>query len=202
VEAQTPSVVLRAQGADGSDLTGALVSIDGKASKLDGRAVALDPGEHAVGVERADGARKPEKVLLVEGEKSRLLVIRFPEADADDGARSGAASRPLIPTGAWILGGVSVAALGSFGYFALSARSELDELESTCAPRCSDDQTRAGRTKSLAAEISLAVSVGALAGAVLWTVLSHSGKSARTTSAAPHVEWFVGGTVNGIAGSF
>ena len=70
-----PSVVVRAQDGAGTDLFDARVLIDGRPGKLDGRAVSLDPGEHVVTVESGAG-RMQERVILVEGEASRLVMLR------------------------------------------------------------------------------------------------------------------------------
>jgi hypothetical protein len=83
-----------------------------------------------------------------------------------------------------VLGGVSVVALGSFGFFALSAKKELDQLEEKCAPSCEDSQSDTGRTNALIADISLGVGVAALAGAVTWAILGGSSEPAASERAA------------------
>lgn len=220
VEDQTPSVVVRAQDGDGSDLTDGKVTIDGQAGKLDGHPVALNPGEHVVVIERADGARKEEKVLLADGEKSRLLVLRFPrtaQAEGTGGSTGGSPnvpepppeSKPAVPTGAWVLGGVGIVSLGAFAYFGLSAQSDFDALKTTCSPNCTDDQKHSAYTKAIVSDVALGVGVAALGGAVLWTILSHTGGKASASASAstgPSVRVDVaptaGGMMTGLSGSF
>jgi len=183
VQELTPSVVVRAADSADADITEGSASIDGTEFPLDGRAIPLDPGKHVVIVETKDGARAEKKLLLAAGEKSRLIELRVeaqsssrasqPSGAALQPARAGSADRGFsVPTGTWILGGVSVVALGSFGFFAVSAKSELDKLRRACSPSCTDQQTRPGRTDALVADISLGVSVAALTGAITWALVS------------------------------
>jgi hypothetical protein len=194
VEEQTPSVVVRVADAEGGDITDGTATIDGVEHPLDGKPVLLDPGKHVVAVTGHDGSRVEKKLLLATGEKSRLVEVRLEMAKPSGaGKSSGAASeapphgpteeRAGIPTGAWVLGGVSVLAFGSFGVFGLSARSELDKLKKACSPSCTEEQTKTGRTNALVADISLGVGVAALAGAVTWALLSRP-SSPETTSTA------------------
>src|SRR5262245_15626009 len=50
VDARLPSVVIAARGPDGNDRTDVTVSLDGKplVDKLDGKALAVDPGAHVL----------------------------------------------------------------------------------------------------------------------------------------------------------
>jgi hypothetical protein len=187
IDDRLPSVVVRVQDASGADLVDARVLIDGQAGKLDGRAVPLDPGEHVVAVEHG-GARKEERVIVVEGEASRLVMLRLapslrasaPEASPAPSLRpfapeaspapapSSRATR--VPLGAWILGGVGLAALGAATYFGLAAKAQLDDLDGSCSPNCSDPQTRPGRADALAFDVLLGASGAALGAAVVWAL--------------------------------
>jgi hypothetical protein len=70
-----------------------------------------------------------------------------------------------IPTLAIVFGAVGVAALGSFVYFAVDAKSDVDDLEDTCAPGCDQSDVDRASRKALIADISLGVGVVALAAA-------------------------------------
>jgi hypothetical protein len=195
VEELTPSVVIRAADAADSDITDGAATIDGVQYPLDGKTIPLDPGKHVVVVESPGGVRAEKKVLLGAGEKSRLIELRLnsgkPQetdkpaviASQPQVAPARADRRSSIPAGAWVLGGVSVAALGSFGYFAISASSELDKLKKACSPSCTDKQTHTGRTNALLADVSLGVGVAALAGAVTWALLARPVSHEPTTAA-------------------
>jgi hypothetical protein len=199
VEQQIPSVVVRAADASNADITDGSATIDGIEHPLDGKPIPLDPGKHVVVVDTQDGVHLEKKLLLAAGEKSRLIELRITPAASAEPVSTPSQPPPAapgssgIPTGAWILGGVSVVALGSFGVFALSAKKELDQLEEKCAPSCEDSQSDTGRTNALIADISLGVGVVALAGAVTWALLGGSSepaaseRSARlSVSPAPH----------------
>jgi hypothetical protein len=200
VEAQLPSIVVRAADASDADITEGTATVDGVEVQLDGKPISLDPGKHLVVVETTGGVRLEKKVLLAAGEKSRLIELRV-EAPKTEPERSegptkrAAASSGGIPTGAWLLGGAGVVALGSFGFFGLSAKSELNKLDS-CSPSCSRSQSDSGRRDALIADISLGVGVVALAGAVTWAVLS-SGPKDEASQNKTH--WAVAPTPQGAA---
>ena len=79
-----------------------------------------------------------------------------------------------LPASVYILGGLGIVALGSFGYFGVTAIRQRDDLESDCAPGCSQDDKDSVDRKLLIADISLGVAVLSL-GAATWIALS-SGK--------------------------
>jgi len=167
-----PSLVVRAQDAAGVDIVDARVTIDGKPGKLDGRAVQLDPGEHVVAVE-GDRGRRDERVILVEGEASRLVMVRFGEASrlAPTASPAPPPERARrIPVGAWVLGGLGVAALGGATYFGLAANSQLSDLNASCSPHCTDAQTQPGRTDALVFDVLLGAGAAALGGALVWAL--------------------------------
>jgi hypothetical protein len=190
VEQQLPSIVIRAADASNADITDGNATVDGVKYPLNGKPIPLDPGKHVVVVDTEQGVHLEKKLLLAAGEKSRLIELQVPapaepegSKTTDTGPKRKSESSAGVPTGAWVLGGLGVVALGSFGYFALSAKSELGELEDTCSPGCSDEQTKTGRNKALIADISLGVGVAALAGAVTWTLLSGSSEEEPKSSA-------------------
>ena len=93
-----------------------------------------------------------------------------------------ARERP-IPTAAYVLGGVAVVGLATFGTLAFLGRSEQSELERSCSPRCSPDQVKPMKTKFLIADIGLAVFAVSLGGAG-YLVLSRPTTSSAQGSAA------------------
>jgi hypothetical protein len=166
IEAAIPGVVVRAVDPSGADVIGARVTIDGHAGRLDGQPVRLDPGPHTIAIETDAGARKEEHVLLLEGESSRRVIVRLP---AVLGASAPSSSRQ-VPLGAWILGGAGLLALGGATVFGLVAKSDLDGLQSSCSPHCSDAQTQPGRSSALTFDVLLGVGSAAVAGALVWAI--------------------------------
>jgi hypothetical protein len=192
-EQQIPSIVVRAADASNADVTDGTATVDGNKYPLDGKPILLDPGKHTVVLDTQDGAHLEKKVLLAAGEKSRLIELRVEgpktaeaptrgEADVTP-PRKGPPQKAGVPTGVWVLGGVSIVALGSFGFFALSAKKELNSLNNLCSPRCNPSDTNTGKKDALIADISLGVGVAALAGAVTWALLSSGSKSSETAQA-------------------
>jgi hypothetical protein len=198
VDAAIPSVVVRAEDAAGQDVIGARLAIDGRAQKLDGKPVRLDPGPHTVTIVNDRGARKDERVLLAEGESSRVVTLHLPSAgDASLAPAPPAATTSrarYVPAGAWILGGIGVVGLGAATYFGLTANGDLNTLKSTCSPHCSDAATQPGRTDGVLFGVFAAGGAAAVASAIVWAVAFPSYASA-TTGAHVEVRPVVGGAV-------
>jgi hypothetical protein len=156
IEASLPSVVFTAEDAGGADTAAARVAVDGRvvAERLDGKAVALDPGEHVVRFELVGAEAIEQRVLIRQGEKNRRIAASFKKAPAPPppppvtpvAVREPAAPLPPapapraggVPTWAWVTGGVGVVLLGvgiGFGVSALGAQSTLVE-------KCGGDPAR------------------------------------------------------------
>jgi hypothetical protein len=202
VEALIPTVVVRAQDATGSDLIDARVAIDGKHGKLDGQPVPLDPGEHEISVQTADGATLDTKVLLVAGEKSRLVTLRLPARPAAVTAAPTAAvagpSTHHVPVGAWFLGGAGVVSLGVGTAFVLAASNQLSMLRSTCSPNCSSAQTQPGRTDSLLGDILLGAGAAGLGAAIVWALAFPSSSSEAAGAAQLQLSPLLGGAMTSV----
>lgn len=88
VERSTPAVVFRVRAASGAWLANVTASIDGAAPRrLDGRAIAMNPGEHVVVFERAGYRPLRTPVIVAEGEKLERRVITLETmvgSDLDD----------------------------------------------------------------------------------------------------------------------
>ena len=67
-----------------------------------------------------------------------------------------------VPTASYVLGGLSLAALGSFTYFGLSGRGMERALSDECSPRCSDARVDSVRTQYVIADVSLGIAVVSL----------------------------------------
>lgn len=194
VESKIPSIVVRAEDAAGRDVTQVKLLVDGNLvrSRLDGRAIALDAGEHVVVVERAPGDSVEQRLLVVEREQGRVVVVRF----AGDPSRAplspspivapprsqtpAAGSRP-IPPSTWVLGAVGVVGVGAFAILWPTAVSDLDDLRTTCSPRCDPADVDRTRTQAIIADVALGVGVVALiaAGVFYLTAGARSGQPSQ-----------------------
>lgn len=176
LDRDAPTVVFGARDNKGSDIVDVKVSIDGAPiqERLDGKPVLVDSGEHTFKFESNDGAIKEERVLIRAAEKARPIIATFlsatdPSGDIDknddgDGDKDGSTlvstkEGSVIP--ALVVGGVGVAALGSFALFGIMGKSSVDDLQK-CKPYCKGADVDSARTKLLVADVSLGVGVAAL----------------------------------------
>lgn len=178
-----PSVVVAVKDPDRRDLVDVRLFIDGKlvSEKLSGQAIELEPGQHEFRIRHARSGELVQRALIVEGEQRRRIAFAFephprkPEKRAPIAPKESSRS---IPAATWVLGGVGLIALGSFGYFAASGKSKEKDLES-CSPACDPKEVDVMRRRYLIADISLGVSVVAFGGALGFALLpSSDGKSA------------------------
>lgn len=171
VDESLPTVVFAVREASGADVSSVRVTSGGAllGERLEGRAVALDPGPHQIVFELADGRRFEKAIVVRQGEKNRLIELALPEPRRPP-PRAPAPSAPApaergVPTLSIVLGAVGVVALGSFAYFAIDAKSDVDDMEADCAPQCAQSRVDTAERKALVADISLGVGIAALAGA-------------------------------------
>jgi hypothetical protein len=180
VDRATPSVVLAARDGEGRDLTDVRVHIDGQlvATRLDGRAVALDPGERRIRFETAGGVEQTESVVVREGEKDRIVQVQLGGRVAG-GARAGAGG---VPAHVVVLGVVGLVAAGSFAALGMWGRAGALELEQ-CKYHCSSDDVDAVRARLLAADVALGVSVVSL-GLATWMFVTREPSTPAQASGA------------------
>lgn len=187
VDAVTPSIVVRAQLANGDDVSDVSLSIGDEqlASSLDGIAIPVDPGEHRLVLQRPGQAPVSQVVNIREGEKFRAVNVmlepsplvsgvapssRAPESSGFDGRL--AAGGTLI--------GVGVIGLASFTWLGLKARSDENELKE-CSPFCSKARGDSVLARYWMANVSGGVGVLAL-GAATWLLLSGPSEPSATVS--------------------
>lgn len=175
VEARSSSVVLSFKGRDGAEQTHVPLTIDGKpsAGRTDGRAFSVDPGEHTFVFQPPGEPPVIVKQVVREGEKSQRVsaMSKLTPALGPSAAKSSAppprlttVERP-VPWAVYALGGLGLVGAGSFVGFGVSGAGGKSDLE-TCKPTCLEDDVSSVRTRFIVADVSLAVSVLALAGAV------------------------------------
>ena len=195
VDQSVPTIVPAARKADGTDVPGVRLAIDGEAvaDRLDGRALAVDPGTHVLRFTAADGAVLERSIVVREGEKDRAITVSFPEsvpallapgrpaaAQVPGGDPRPATIAPSsAPAGAYVVAGVSALAFVSLAYFGIKFVGDLDHLKATCGASCTDAQTNPVRLEEHVADASLAVGLVA-GGLAAWWFLS-----ARTSAPPP-----------------
>jgi hypothetical protein len=187
VESATPTIVIRARASDGRDLVAARVRVDGELLEdaLDGRAHALDPGEHLLRFE-ADGAPpSEERVVVREGEKLRVVDVvlgPWPSPAPAPPSRPERSSPPRPrPNGwTWALGGAALAAGGAGAWLLASSLSDYRRLQRSCgvSGSCTAAQVDDVRNRVWAGDVAL-IGAAALAAGALWVTFRADGSSAQ-----------------------
>ena len=182
VEASLPSIVVTATGPDGSDLYEVRMLIDGEvvSQKLDGKAIAVDPGRHRVRVEASGGTHAEVDVVLAEGDKNRKVHIAFPREKAAVAKDAPSAERSLVAP--IVVGGLGAAVIAGSLVLGFGARSEIDDMRSSCAPYCDSDALDRSRRKLLIADIGIGVGVVAIAVATYMFISTPSKPSSAAAS--------------------
>lgn len=190
VERRQPTLVFQARDPDGRDLVGVKVSVDGeeRVSSLDGRAIPIDPGVHAVHFDAEGFEPSEQQVVVAEGEKQRIVRANLrkrgsPKEELKREETSKAQGGP--PLVGWILAGAGVLSLGAGVGFGLGAQSDIDGLKSSCSPRCSPSDVDPVRTKLLASDILVGVGVVSLAAGAYFLLFTKAKAPAKPAALAP-----------------
>jgi hypothetical protein len=208
VRSALPTIVFAADDGNGHELTDVKVFAGAEliASKLDGRAIAVDPGAVELRFEVPGRAPLVTTRMIREGEKSRVVRVSLagsagavPDAASDahgEGIPDHGASPPqparrstlgwVLPTS---LAGVGLAGLGIALVMRLRFDGRVDDLRGSCAPDCSPQQRSDLSGTLVASNIALGAGIGALAlGVATWFLTapasSSAGASTRATSRA------------------
>jgi hypothetical protein len=184
VDEEAPTVVIVARDGAGREIADVGVWVDGArvAERIDGRPLPLDPGSHRLRFERVGSPAVEREVFVRVGEKARPIEILI-------GSSSKAVPQPeppertsSVPTVSWVLGGVSLVALGGFGYFGVRGWSQRSDLaDDPCRATSTCDATSV-RTSWYVADASLVVAVLAMGGAV-WAYLATPSRAAPVSKA-------------------
>jgi hypothetical protein len=150
VDASMPTLVVSALDAQGRDVGNVRVEVDGQPflDKLDGNAVAIDPGEHAMRFVHEGDPDVEQKIIVREGEKNRLVSVRFgpppppvplpapatpPVPVTAREAPPREAHSPAVPIFAYSLFGAGAVALGLATYFEVEQLNDYSSLKNGCS---------------------------------------------------------------------
>jgi hypothetical protein len=187
IDAAMPTLVLGAKDGAGNDLYDVRVSMDGAplTNSLDGRPVAIDPGEHDFTFETAGTAPVEKKLVLREGEKERheSVTLGSPPPTPAPAPTPMALPPPAPAPSTWstqkklavVSGGVGVLGLGLGAWFGVFAASSQSREKRDCPAAGCTNQPQAVEDYNTAKENAVGSTIafvagGALvaAGAVLW----------------------------------
>jgi hypothetical protein len=176
---------------DGVDQPRALVLLDGAPwlDQLLGRPRDLEPGEHHVTVELG-GTRQDQRLVIVQGEKNRVVVFSFTGGAAPPPTPPPAAHAeghfPLWPV---VFSALAVAGGTTFTVLGLTGKARLASLVgSPCAETktCDPAQAASISRQFLAADISLGVGVAcAIAAGGFWWWWAKSDLPAPSVTVIP-----------------
>jgi hypothetical protein len=182
IASAVPTIVFTAKGSGDVDLSDVKVTMDGVtiATRLDGSALTLEPGEHAFEFTAAGYPPVQKTLVLREGVKRRQEQIVFATGAAPGDAQAPAVvpiASPLpqaaVESGdgrrtlSYVLGGAGLVGLGLGTFFGLKAKSTYDDSGAHC-PRGPSSCDAAGVSGGKDASTQAAVStVAFLAGGAL-----------------------------------
>jgi hypothetical protein len=188
IEVALPTVVLAARSGE-RDLDEVTVLSDGRllTERLTGRAIALNPGKHALTFSAPGVVPRVLDVVIAEGQKNRLIVAELaalkpavaaaPAARAESAASLGnvGASAAVAPAhhaqhardafwrpATMALLATGAIGVGTFAGFGLSGYRDESHLREQCAPQCVPEAVSDISRKYLIADVGLAVGVVAL----------------------------------------
>jgi hypothetical protein len=186
VEASLSTVVFAVSDAHGQDLIDVRVLSDGKllSQRLDGRAIAIDPGVHELAFEAPGYARATHKVTVVEAQKRRLIQVQLvldagaaarPQAHPRDSESELVRRRYLA---SYVLWGGAAAALGAGIALGVLGKKELDRLEESCGGVCSKRDVSPGKRLYIGADVAFALA-GGMTVAATWLYFATRKKRAQ-----------------------
>jgi hypothetical protein len=191
IERETPSVIFNVT-TKAEQIPGSKIFVDGQAVELpsSGLPLALNPGRHTYRVEHPGYAPATKEFIVFEGQRfTQLDVALEPLVDPAPGAPKQPVPvtetyRP-VPALTYVLAGVGLVGMAGFAVFGAMGSSDLDNLERTCMPGCTDSDLDPVRGKFLAADISLGVGAAGLAGAALTFLLRPTEERPVVVSVTP-----------------
>ncbi len=174
IKTAIPTLLVAVRDDRGHDLSGATLSVDGRNVPIDGSSLEVDPGPHDL-IANSGTLSSHLQVMAIESDANRRIEITLQApklvavAPLPAPLPAPRAHRSKVP--AYVLGGVAALGVASFGYFALSGHADMGQLDQ-CKPYCEPNDVNRVRTKYLIADVSLGVSLVALAGAGYWLLTS------------------------------
>jgi hypothetical protein len=191
----TPSVVVGARTADGSELSDVSITLDGseRSIPVDGAPLLLNPGNHEFSFSAAGLEPTKLTVVILAGERLRPIIGVFKRDEAPVQSTTSKALRPETgpalnndrggpPLASYILGGIGLAGFGGFVGFRLAGAHDYDALTHDCKPTCSESSVAAARQKYVLSYVGLAIG-GAASIAAVTVYLATPGTPSRQAAA-------------------
>jgi hypothetical protein len=187
LEQTTPSMVFEIR-VDGKEAFDAKLLVDGQLVADRSHALKVNPGRHSVRVELPPFEPQEQDVVLPEGQRMRLISVAFTSKSREPAPAPAPVLPPPrqterpTPVVVYPLLALGVIGLGSFGAFAGLGKSKQNELEETCAPRCSDRELSQMKRWYTIGDVSAGVGAAALLGAAIVYLARPTKEVDRSTS--------------------
>jgi hypothetical protein len=218
----TPTIVVDAKDANGGDIADVVVSLDETvvASRIDGKAIAIDPGPHTLKFEHKGFQPVTQSIIAKEGMKARVVTVTFAERTGPPPPRLGLVSSKPNGSGGhtvfpWIVVGAGLIGTSLGVALFLSAPDfpegqSCDKQTRTCSPLpgeteqsapFKDRQERAGQSEAypLAGGVLIAISGVFIVGGLLWHFLEGSDPPPSSTKLRPKLAPWMGRSAGGMA---
>lgn len=220
-----PTIVVAAAGPAGKDTIAARLLIDGTliSATLNGKPIELDPGLHTLRLEHERFGRLEEKIVVRQGEKNRLLTLRYPAGKKPDPAKPDPAkpgpakpdpdaadpgSTPWLAIISLGLGGAGVVLGGITGTVALVMGQDLQDRceDGICHPGDKED-LNTGESLAHVSTASITVGLVGMAVGVIALLIENEEPSQKqqqdkSTGRALVLQPLLGPHVIGLTGSF
>jgi hypothetical protein len=166
IHAAIPSIVFSARDGSGHDLVAVKVSVDGKplADKLDGTAIAIDPGQHEFTFEVEGEPALKQRLIVREGEKDRhetVVIGSLPVTPSAEGEQGGGRR-----TVGLVVGGAGLASALAGGVLGLVASSKWNASKSECGVSSCSDHAAAVTDHDSAVELATGSTISIVVGGV------------------------------------
>lgn len=205
LEARIPSVVFSAKDEAGNDLVDVTVTSGDStlASRLDGHAVELEPGERTFKLTRADGTSVLVTSIVKEGEKAQRVAATFegpkrePVAPVTPVVDVEVGTPPPVRTIGWVLAGVGVVGLGVGAVFGIKAIGSKSDASCDAKNACDAGPLADARSSATVATVGFIAGAALTAGGIAIVLLapSRASSSGRRIEAAPSIAKNEGGFV-------
>lgn len=181
VDSAIPTIVIGAVDGDGHDLVDIRVSVDGvdEAQTLDGRPIALNPGQHMLRCESSGSPAVEQEIVVITGEKNRAVRVQIGKTPVPQALPAPTVVAPTPPAavapfpasssrmsaGVYFAGATGLVALAVSGVsYGIGVSSYLS-LSGSCKPHCAPSDVEALRTQLRVGDVAGAITVASLAAA-------------------------------------
>jgi hypothetical protein len=143
----------------------------------------FNPGKHKI-VAKMGNAEAKQVVQLTERQTREIVLDLSAASNGDDAVIPPVPVKPSVSPMVYVLASASVAAFGTAAVFAVIEKRRESQLESTCAPNCTEEDIDGAARMFPRINIALVAGGVTAAGAAVW-YLAESASGARAAAPRP-----------------